>query len=303
MIILSLVVVGAASYFQLGVDRFPLGRPAHRHRAHDACPAPLRRRWSRSVSQPIEEAVNTVEGIERAALGLRRRAARSSSPPSTSSRDIDAAAQDVRDRVAGVVARPAAATSTPPVVRQVRQRHHAGADDRALRRPAAARADRDRRQDRQGAARARRPASARSRSSAASSARSTSGSTPTGWPPTRSPSRPCATPFSGQNADVPGGNVDLGRARVSAAHPGPLHRRARLQRSGDRDASTARRSASRDIGHAEDGTKEQRSLARLNGVPTVTLEVRRQSGRQHRRGDRGRQGELEQRARRACPPT
>ena len=34
----------------------------------------------------------------------------------------------------------------------------------------------------------------------------------------------------------------------------------------------------RDIGRAEDGTKEQRSVARLNGVPTVTLEVRRQSG-------------------------
>ena len=34
----------------------------------------------------------------------------------------------------------------------------------------------------------------------------------------------------------------------------------------------------RDIGRVEDGTKEQRSLARLNGVPTVTLEIRRQSG-------------------------
>ena len=34
----------------------------------------------------------------------------------------------------------------------------------------------------------------------------------------------------------------------------------------------------RDIGRAEDGTKEQRSFARLNGVPTVVLEVRRQSG-------------------------
>ena len=33
-----------------------------------------------------------------------------------------------------------------------------------------------------------------------------------------------------------------------------------------------------DIGRAEDGTKEQRSAARLNGVPTVVLEVRRQSG-------------------------
>jgi hydrophobic/amphiphilic exporter-1 (mainly G- bacteria), HAE1 family len=34
----------------------------------------------------------------------------------------------------------------------------------------------------------------------------------------------------------------------------------------------------RDVGYAEDGTKEQRSAARLNGVPTVILEVRRQSG-------------------------
>src|SRR6195256_4611868 len=33
-----------------------------------------------------------------------------------------------------------------------------------------------------------------------------------------------------------------------------------------------------DIGRVEDGTKEQRSLARLGGVPTVTLEIRRQSG-------------------------
>src|SRR5438093_4293194 len=34
----------------------------------------------------------------------------------------------------------------------------------------------------------------------------------------------------------------------------------------------------RDIGRVEDGTKEQRSLAHLNGAPTVTLEIRRQSG-------------------------
>ena len=33
-----------------------------------------------------------------------------------------------------------------------------------------------------------------------------------------------------------------------------------------------------DIGWAEDGTKEQRSISRLNGIPAVSLEVRRQSG-------------------------
>jgi HAE1 family hydrophobic/amphiphilic exporter-1 len=34
----------------------------------------------------------------------------------------------------------------------------------------------------------------------------------------------------------------------------------------------------RDVGWAEDGTKEQRSISRLNGAPTVALEVLRQSG-------------------------
>ncbi len=41
---------------------------------------------------------------------------------------------------------------------------------------------------------------------------------------------------------------------------------------------TARRSELRDVGRVEDGTKEQRSFSRLNGVPTVTLDIRRQSG-------------------------
>ena len=34
----------------------------------------------------------------------------------------------------------------------------------------------------------------------------------------------------------------------------------------------------RDVGRAEDGTKEQRTIARLDDVPTVVLEVRRQTG-------------------------
>ena len=46
----------------------------------------------------------------------------------------------------------------------------------------------------------------------------------------------------------------------------------------------------RDVGHAEDGKKERRSIARLNGVPTVSLEIQPPDGREHRRGDRGRQG-------------
>ena len=47
----------------------------------------------------------------------------------------------------------------------------------------------------------------------------------------------------------------------------------------------------RDIGRAEDGTKEQRSVARLNGVPTRDPRGAAAVGREHGRGHRGGQGE------------
>ena len=150
--------------------------------------------------------------------------------------------------------------------------------DRALRRPLAARADRDRRQDRQGAARAlgRRRRGADRRRPRARDQRLGRRRPAGRLPASRSP--PCATRIARQNADVPGGNV-TGRRAAS-------RRCARWAASPTRARSTTWSSPRvngapirvRDIGCAEDGTKEQRSLARLNGVPTVILEVRRQSG-------------------------
>ena len=98
MIILALVVVGAASYLRLGVDRFPsVDLPTVRVRT--TLPGASPKRWRSQVSQRLEEAVNTVEGISEL---------RSISGPGSSivivtfnlNRDIDVAAQDVRDRVA-----------------------------------------------------------------------------------------------------------------------------------------------------------------------------------------------------------
>jgi len=63
MIILALVVVGAASYGRLGVDRFPsvdLPTVSVRTNLPGASPEEI----ENQVSQPIEEAVNTVEGIQ-----------------------------------------------------------------------------------------------------------------------------------------------------------------------------------------------------------------------------------------------
>src|SRR6476661_8411058 len=62
MIILAMVVVGAASYFRLGVDRFPsVDLPNVRVRT--ILPGASPEEMETSVSQPIEEVVNTVEGI------------------------------------------------------------------------------------------------------------------------------------------------------------------------------------------------------------------------------------------------
>ena len=101
MIVLALVVVGAASYFRLGVDRFPsVDLPTVSVRT--ACPG-RRRRRSRLRSRNASRKRSTpIEGINEL---------RSISNPGSSfvivtfnlDRDIEAAAQDVRDRVATVL--------------------------------------------------------------------------------------------------------------------------------------------------------------------------------------------------------
>src|SRR5918912_3835675 len=100
MIVLSLVVVGAASYFRLGVDRFPsvdLPTVSVRTSLPGASPEEV----ETEISQKIEEVVNTVEGVQE----LRSVSGSGSSfvmATFSLERDIDVAAQDVRDRIATV---------------------------------------------------------------------------------------------------------------------------------------------------------------------------------------------------------
>jgi len=113
MLILSLVVVGGASYVNLDVDRFPaVDLPIVRiaTRLPGASPAEV----EAQVSQPIEEVVNAIEGIKEL---------RSINGPGTSfiivtfelNRDIDSAAQDVRDRVATAL-RDLPRDTDPPII-------------------------------------------------------------------------------------------------------------------------------------------------------------------------------------------
>src|SRR5687767_682446 len=97
MLILALVVVGASSFFRLSVDRFPaVDLPNVMVRT--SLPGASVEEVETQVSDIVEEAVNRVEGINEL---------RSVSVPGTSmvnvtfnlDRNIDVAAQDVRDRV------------------------------------------------------------------------------------------------------------------------------------------------------------------------------------------------------------
>ena len=72
-----------------------------------------------------------------------------------------------------------------------------------------------------------------------------------------------------QNADIPGGNVTSGAQEEVLRTMGRI-----VEPRAFNDLAVATVNGApiriRDIGSAEDGTKEQRSLARLNGVPTVS---------------------------------
>src|SRR5512142_1227356 len=115
MIVLTLVVVGAAGYLGRGVDRFPsVDLPTVRVSARlpGASPAEM----ESQVSQPIEEVLNTIEGIEE----LRSVNGSGSAFIVVTfelSRDIDATAQDVRDRVATVVRDLPRDTDTPTIAK------------------------------------------------------------------------------------------------------------------------------------------------------------------------------------------
>ena len=82
---------------------------------------------------------------------------------------------------------------------------------------------------------------------------------------------------------------------------GRLADAARLQRPGRRRPSTARRSASATSAAPRTARKEQRSLARLNGVPDGHARDPPPVRRQHRRGDRGRQGRTSPRSQPQLP--
>jgi HAE1 family hydrophobic/amphiphilic exporter-1 len=273
MIVLTLVVIGAAGYLNLGVDRFPaVDVPVVRINARlpGASPAEM----ESEVSQLIEEAVNTIEGIDEL---------RSVNGPGSSfvvltfnlDRDIDVAAQDVRDRVATVV-RQLPRDMDPPTISK------ADTDQQPVLSISVS-GPRSQREMSEIADKIIKPQLERSPGVGQIDLIGDLSRAINIWVDAdrlsayQLPITAVRDAVARQNANTPGGNVTTDQREQTLRTMGRL-----TDPKAFNDLVIATRNGSairvRDIGWAEDGTKEQRSLARLNGQPNVTLDVIRQSG-------------------------
>ncbi|WP_437784757.1 efflux RND transporter permease subunit [Sorangium sp. So ce1097] len=273
MLGLALIVVGAVAYFRLGVDRFPavdLPTVSVRTTLPGGAPEDV----EAEITEEIEEAVNTVEGITEL---------RSISSSGTSvviatfnlDRDVDSAAQDVRDRVQAALRSLPVGTDPPIIAKQD--------NDSTPVMTIALSADRSIRELTEIADKLVRVQL--ERSSGVGEVRVVGGQQRAikiwldadrlaayGLPITA-----VREAIVQQNANIPAGNV------TGKEEERTLRTMGRLGNAGDFDnlvvaSVDGRPIRVRDIGRAEDGTYEQRSLARLDGKPTVILDVVRQSG-------------------------
>jgi HAE1 family hydrophobic/amphiphilic exporter-1 len=273
MIVLALVVVGSASYMRLGVDRFPsVELPTVSVRTE--LPGASVEETETQVTQKIEEAVNTVQGITEL---------RSITGPGASiviitfalDRSVDVAAQDVREKVLNAV-RNLPRDIRPPAVSkfdndQAPVLTMAVSGNRSLRELTEI-ADKTVKVDLE-------------RALGVGEVRLVGGLSRAVniWVEAdrlaayQMPITAVRDAIVRQNADLPGGNVTAGRQEQSLRTIGRV-----VDPRAFNDLVIATINGApvrvRDIGYAEDGTKEQRSTVRVNGVPTVILEIRRQSG-------------------------
>src|SRR5688572_21706146 len=273
MLILAMVVSGAVGFHFLPVDRYPaydLPTVSVRTQLPGGAPEEV----EVSVTYPIEEIVNTVEGI---------RELRSISAAGTSlvmitfelGRDIETAAQDVRDRVAQAVRRLPDSVE-PPVVSKFDSDSQpiltiAVSGDRPLRELTEIADKRLKR--------------VLERASGVGEVRIDGNRERTinVWIDADRlaaydlPVEAVSQAIARQNADVPGGNVTDEERERTLRTLGRVVDPASFE-----TLMIARRNGVpielRDVARVEDGTAEPRSLSRLDGVPTVVLEVRRQAG-------------------------
>src|SRR5262245_37368014 len=273
MLVTAPVVVGVASYLRLPIDRFPaVDLPTVSVRT--VVPGAATEEVETLVSQRIEEAVNTVEGIDQ----LRSVSSSGASIVIATfklEREIEAAAQDVRERVATVL-RDLPPEAEPPIISTLD-------NDQTPVFSFALSAKRDARELTELADKIVKPVLERSSGVGEVTLVGGSPRAINVWVDAdrlRSYGLPITAvrdALTRQNAETPGGNVTGERTESVLRTMGRLDEPADFA-----DLVVAQRGGvpirSRDRGRVEDGTKERRSLARLDGQPCVSVEVRRQSG-------------------------
>src|SRR5437588_1670681 len=273
MLVMALVVIGSASWMRLGVDRFPaVDLPTVSVRVE--LPGASIEETETQLAQRLEEQINTIQGINEL---------RSICGPGTVivivtfnlNRQIDVAAQDVRDKVA-IAVRNMPREILPPIIAKFD-------NDQAPVVRSALSGERSLPELTEIADKQVRPQL--ERSTGVGEVRIVGGLLrsvniwvdPDRLAAYQIPITNVRDAIVRQNADLPGGNVTAGLNEASLRTMGRF-----AEPRGFNDLVVATLAGTpvrvRDLGFAEDGTKEQRSAARLNGVPTVIMEVRRQSG-------------------------
>lgn len=275
MLTLALVVAGAASYWQLGVDRFPkVDLPTVT--VTTLLPNASAEEVESEVTMVLEDAVATEEGLDEL-RGISTEGRSLLLLTFTLQRSLDAAAQDVRDAIGAVLNR-LPADAYPPVIRKL--------DTDSSPVLSLAIAGGPQRDSRELYIIADKAIKDIIESAPGVGAVNIYGATERAIQVEIDARRLAAYQISitevrdaliRQNAEGFGGNVQSG------PHEWSLRTLSRLPDVRSfRDLTVAtingRKITLADLGHVTDGHKEVRTLARLDGNPAVVLTVQRQSG-------------------------
>ncbi len=273
MIILGMVVVGAAAYTGLGVDRLPsVDLPTISVRT--TLPGASPEEAETEITQKIEEVVNTVDGIEE----LRSISGNGNSVVIITfrlDRNIEAAAQDVRDKVATVI-HDLPKETDPPVVSKFDNDSSpvltlSLSGNRTLREltEIADKIVKVQLERSRGVGEIEIDGGAERTINVFANAKQLAAH--------RLPITAVRDAVVRENAEIPGGNVTNENREQSLRTLGRL---TTAKQFNDIIIQTVYGAPVRirDIGYAEDGSAERRSVTRLNGSPAVSLQIRRQSG-------------------------
>jgi hydrophobic/amphiphilic exporter-1 (mainly G- bacteria), HAE1 family len=273
MLVMALMVAGVVSYPTLGVDRFPnLDLPSITVRT--AYPGAAPAEIESEVSQVLEDAVATVAGIDE----LRSISSEGSSlllVTFSLNRNVDAAVQDVRDAVGGVLNRLPRGVDPPVIQKQDTESSpimslslSGDRDPREL----YVLADRYVKNIIESAPGVGRVIITGSADRAINVEIDAKRLTAYGLSILE-----VRDALARQNAEVPGGRVDSGFRELTLRTLGRVEEARQFA-----DLTIATRDGQpvrlRDLGEVTDGQKERRTLARLDGRPAVVLQVQRQSG-------------------------